>query len=128
MFGGLIDPGDSAGEMLSAAIDRTKTDAYLKQAERVRILLSQQWGRIVDMFVEKAKEAAKISGDTGKELSGLSADLQDYLGSFETQALNFKGLHTPYTDKNGKEILLTWKNWLSLRNGHKSLEILIPWS
>ena len=30
MFGGLIDPGDAAGEMLSAAIDRTKTDAYLK--------------------------------------------------------------------------------------------------
>ena len=66
-------------------------------------MLSQQWTRIVDMSVEKAKEAAKISGDTGKELGGLSADLQDYLGSFETQALNFKGLHTPYVDKNGKD-------------------------
>lgn len=130
MFGGLIDPGDSAGEMLRSAIDRLKTDEYLKQAERVRILLSQQWSRIVDMLVEKAKDEAKIHGDTRKELDDLGRKLEDYKISFETYALNFKGLHTPYADQNGKgdtfdtEELVEFEKWAQSLRGLNPAELI----
>lgn len=130
MFGGMIDPGDAAGEMLRAAIDRQKTDAYLKQAERVRILLSQQWTRIVGVFVEKAKERAKISGNAQEELKGLDTDMGDYLSAFKIQAENFKGLHTPYTDENEKgdtfdtEELVKFEEWAQSLRGLNPTELI----
>lgn len=130
MFGGLIDPGDAAGEMLRSAIDRLKTDEYLKQAERVRILLSQQWSRIVDTLVEKAKDEAKIHGDARKELGDLGRKLENYKISFETYALNFKGLHTPYADQNGKgdtfdmEELVEFEKWAQSLRGLNPAELI----
>ncbi|MBI4994608.1 hypothetical protein HZC21_03120 [Candidatus Peregrinibacteria bacterium] len=130
MFGGLIDPGDAASSMLRTAIDRLKTDEYLQQAERVRILLSQQWGRIVDLLVERARGEAKIHGNTQKKLDGLGVDLEYYFKSFESYALKFKGLHTPYADKNEKgdtfdtEELVKFEQWAQSLRGLNPAELI----
>lgn len=123
MFGKLIDPGETASALLRTAIDRMKTDEYLKQVERVRILFSQQWTRIVDLLVEKAKAKAKIHADTQGELK----KLEDYLLSFEAYALTFKGRNNPYGEKEDTfdvTELVEFEKWAQSLRGLNPAELI----